>query len=42
MQRLNVGILPVRDGDPLLGVLTDREITVRAVATGCHPNTTTV
>ena len=27
MRQLNVGILPVCDGDTLLGVLTDRDIT---------------
>jgi len=42
MQRLNVGILPVCDGDILLGVVTDRDIAVRAVATGREPASTTV
>ena len=34
MQSLNVGALPVCDGDALVGVVTDRDITVRGVATG--------
>ena len=31
--------LPVCDGDQLVGMLTDRDITVRAVAEGCDPTT---
>ena len=42
MRHLNVGILPVCDGDTLLGVLTDRDITVRGVAAGADPTTMTV
>lgn len=42
MRRLNIGPLPVCDGEHLLGMLTDRDITVRAVAEGCDPKTTTV
>jgi len=42
MQRLDVGPLPVCDGERLIGMLTDRDITVRAVAEGCDPTTTTV
>jgi CBS domain-containing protein len=42
MRRLDVGPLPVCDGDRLVGMLTDRDITVRAVAEGCNPTTTTV
>jgi CBS domain-containing protein len=38
----NIGLLPVCDGDRLIGMLTDRDITVRAVAEGCDPTTTTV
>lgn len=33
----NVGVLPVCDGKTLKGVLTDRDITVRAVTTGKAP-----
>jgi CBS domain-containing protein len=42
MRRLNIGPLPVWDGEQLVGMLTDRDITVRAVAEGCDPTTTTV
>ena len=42
MRRLNIGPLPVCEGDQLVGMLTDRDITVRAVAEGCDPRTTTV
>ncbi|MBV9286957.1 MAG: CBS domain-containing protein [Hyphomicrobiales bacterium] len=31
------GILPVRDGDRLIGMITDRDIAVRAVAEGMAP-----
>jgi CBS domain-containing protein len=34
MRSLNVGVLPVGDADNLAGMLTDRDITVRAVAEG--------
>lgn len=42
MRKLDVGPLPVCDGERLLGMLTDRDITVRAVAEGCNPTTTKV
>jgi CBS domain-containing protein len=42
MSRLDIGPLPVCDGEQLVGMLTDRDITVRAVAEGCDPMTTTV
>jgi CBS domain-containing protein len=42
MRRLNIGSLPVCEGDRLIGMLTDRDITVRAVAEGCDPTTTTI
>jgi CBS domain-containing protein len=42
MRALNVGSLPVCDGDRLVGVLTDRDITVRAVAAGRDPAQTRV
>jgi CBS domain-containing protein len=42
MRRLDVGPLPVCDGERLVGMLTDRDITVRTVAEGCDPTTTTV
>jgi len=34
MRDLNIGFLPVCDGEELLGVLSDRDITVRALADG--------
>lgn len=37
MQDLDVGALPVCDGQRLLGMLTDRDITVRGVAAGIAP-----
>lgn len=42
MDELNVGVLPVREGDQLVGMLTDRDITVRAVAAGRDPKQTKV
>jgi len=38
MGELNVGSLPVCDGERLLGMLTDRDITVRGVAEGLNPD----
>lgn len=38
MKDLNVGGLPVCDNDRLLGFVTDRDITVRAVAEGEDPS----
>jgi CBS domain-containing protein len=37
MKLLNVGPLPVCDNDRLVGILTDRDITVRATAEGQDP-----
>ncbi|MBV8538317.1 MAG: CBS domain-containing protein [Alphaproteobacteria bacterium] len=37
MDNLNVGALPVCDGEELRGVITDRDITVRATAVGLAP-----
>lgn len=37
MARLDVGSLPVCDGEALVGMVTDRDITVRGVATGMIP-----
>ncbi len=42
MDELNVGALPVCDGDQLIGIVTDRDITVRAIAAGLHPAITAV
>ena len=37
MSVLDVGPLPVRDGEKLVGLITDRDIIVRAVAAGLDP-----
>jgi CBS domain-containing protein len=42
MRSLDVGPLPVCDGERLVGMLTDRDITVRATAEGRDPKTTRV
>jgi len=42
MQELDVGALPVCDGDRLLGMLTDRDIAIRGVADGLDPDTACV
>lgn len=42
MRELSVGPLPVCDGDRLMGIITDRDIVVRAVSQGKDPNSTTV
>ena len=42
MKQLNIGPLPVCDGERLVGMLTDRDITTRVVAEGHDPTTTTV
>jgi CBS domain-containing protein len=38
MASLDTGIMPVRDGDRLVGMITDRDIAVRAVAQGKGPD----
>jgi CBS domain-containing protein len=42
MDELNVGAIPVTDGDKLVGMITDRDITVRSVAAGQDPGSTKV
>lgn len=42
MNALDVGVLPVCDKDRLVGVITDRDITVRATADGLDPFATQV
>ena len=39
MAEIDAGALPVGDGDRLVGMLTDRDIAVRAVALGKSPQT---
>ena len=39
MAEMDAGIVPVREGDQLVGMITDRDIAVRAVAQGKGPET---
>jgi CBS domain-containing protein len=39
MARIDAGILPVGENDRLVGMITDRDIAVRAVAAGKSPDT---
>ena len=38
MDQLNIGSLPVCDGRRLLGIVTDRDITIRGTAAGLTPH----
>jgi CBS domain-containing protein len=40
MKRMDIGSLPVCDGDRLRGMITDRDMTLRATAEGSDPNIT--
>jgi CBS domain-containing protein len=40
MNELNVGVIPVCDGEKLVGMVTDRDIVVRGVAQGGESKTT--
>jgi CBS domain-containing protein len=42
MARGGFGFVPVADGDQLIGTITDRDIVVRALATGADPSATVV
>ena len=42
MRDLDSGVMPVGENDRLAGMLTDRDITVRATAEGKDPNSTPV
>jgi len=42
MRELDVGSLPVCEGGQLVGMITDRDITIRAVAKGSAPTSTKV
>lgn len=42
MRDSDVGVLPVGEGDQLIGVVTDRDIVVRALANSKNPETTPV
>jgi CBS domain-containing protein len=39
MAEMDAGIMPVREGDRLVGMITNRDIAVRAVAEGKGPDT---
>jgi len=39
MRSDDVGLLPLREGDRLVGMVTDRDIAIRAVAEGLSPKT---
>jgi CBS domain-containing protein len=40
MDDLNVGSIPVCENNRVIGMVTDRDITVRGIAQGCNPETT--
>jgi CBS domain-containing protein len=40
MSELDVGVIPVCDGDRLVGMVTDRDIVLRGVAQGCPADET--
>ena len=42
MREIDSGVMPVGENDRLVGMLTDRDITVRATANGKDPNATKV
>jgi CBS domain-containing protein len=42
MKSLNVGPLPVCEGDRPVGIVTDRDIVIRAIADGRDPRTTRI
>jgi CBS domain-containing protein len=42
MRALDIGLLPVFDGNHIVGMLTDRDITVRTTAEGLDPKITSV
>jgi CBS domain-containing protein len=39
MAKIDAGVLPVGENDRLIGIITDRDITIRAVAEGKAPTT---
>ncbi|MBA4150495.1 MAG: CBS domain-containing protein [Verrucomicrobia bacterium] len=42
MKEHDIGMLPVCDGERLVGSLTDRDLAIRAIAEGCDPFNTKV
>lgn len=39
MADIDAGFLPVGENDRLVGIITDRDIAIRAVGCGCAPDT---
>jgi CBS domain-containing protein len=39
MEKNDIGVLPVRDNDRLVGMITDRDIAVRGISHGLGPDT---
>jgi CBS domain-containing protein len=42
MKQCDIGMLPVCDGEQLVGTITDRDLAIRATADGCNPLRTSV
>ncbi|RJP79708.1 MAG: CBS domain-containing protein [Candidatus Zixiibacteriota bacterium] len=42
MRDLDIGVAPVAENDELVGMLTDRDIVIRAIAEGLDPDDTSV
>jgi CBS domain-containing protein len=42
MKECDIGMLPVCDGQRLVGAITDRDLAIRAIADGCDPLQTKV
>src|SRR5687767_3975574 len=42
MKEQDIGMLPVCDGERLVGAITDRDLAIRAIADGCDPLNTRV
>lgn len=42
MKEYDIGSVPVCDGDKVIGIVTDRDITLRAVSSGANPSSETV
>lgn len=42
MRNLNIGVLPVCDDDHVIGIVTDRDLAVRGIASAYDPATTAV
>lgn len=42
MKQFDIGMLPVCDGERLIGAVTDRDLAIRALAEGLDPNRTFV